>query len=135
MSEPPTIAARKSARSPLSRQGSRFLRNAALQSSLPIDRNQPVAHLAGLLETDILTLHGGRELPTGRREFAWPQRDGFVVIVSKWTRVFAKQTRLGWVVTRLDIDRATGKYVDACKVYQFANETLNETIAHALMAQ
>ena len=47
---------------------------------------------------------------------------------------FAKQNRLGWVVTRLDVDRATGKYVDACEVYQFADEALNETISHALTA-
>ncbi|MCK5550476.1 MAG: hypothetical protein KAI41_08085 [Hyphomicrobiaceae bacterium] len=54
-----------------------------------MDRNRPIAHLAAkLAETEILTLHGGRELPTDRREFAWPQRDGFVVIMSKWTRVF-----------------------------------------------
>ncbi len=68
-------------------------------------------------------------------EFAWPQRDGFVVVVSKWTRVFAKHTRLGWVVTRLDVDRATGKYVDASEVYQYEDDPLNETIAYALMAQ
>ena len=98
-----------------------------------MDRNRPIAHLAAkLAETEILTLHGGRELPTGRREFAWPQGGGFVVVVSKWTRVFAKHTRLGWVVTRHDVDRATGKYVDAC---QYEDEPLNETIAHALMAQ
>ena len=100
-----------------------------------MNQNQTVAHLAVLAETEILTLHGGRELATGRREFAWPQRDGFIVVVSKSTRVFAKQTRLGWVVTRLDVDRATGKYVEACKVYEFAAEQLNKTIAHALMAQ
>ena len=98
-----------------------------------MDRTEPVAHIAAkLAETEILTLHSGRELPTGRREFAWPQGGGFVVVVSKWTRVFAKHTRLGWVVTRLDVDRATGKYVE---VYHFANEAFNETIAHALMAQ
>jgi len=50
-------------------------------------------------------------------------------------RVFAKQNRLGWVVTRLDVDRAIGKYVDFCEVYHFANEAFNETIAHGLMAQ
>jgi hypothetical protein len=88
----------------------------------PMDTNESVAHLAELAATEILTLHDGRELQAGRREFAWPQRDGFVVIVSKWTRVFAKQNRLGWVVTRRDIDRATGNYVDACKVYQFGDE-------------
>lgn len=131
----PANAARKSGRSPVSRQRSRSLRNAALYSSTSMDRNQTVAHLAELAETDILTLHGGRELPPRRREFTWPQRDGFVASFSKWTRIFAKQTRLGWVVTRLDVDRATGKYVEACEVYQFAEEPLNETIAQALTAK
>ncbi len=100
-----------------------------------MDRNETVAHLAKLAETDILTMHGGRELLTGRREFAWPQRDGFVASFSKWTRIFAKQTRLGWVVTRLDADRVTGEYANACEVYQFEDEPLNETIAHALTAR